>query len=410
MKAGRQPEEVFTPRTVVSPEMFTRRNEPDLQGNPGLQDSLQEALRERGGQVLIYGDTGVGKSSILKYAAEAEGMDFVSMECFSDRSYESLIEDCIRQLVEVREVKRTKGRAAASEVEATGGIAQLLTLKGRMKSERSSGKEFEVVQKAPIDVLLEAMMKAGKQLIVFDNFQNVDGERDRLLIAQTMELLSDRAQESGDKKIILIGIAEDARSLLAGSTSFSRRTSEVGVPRMPDDEIREILETGFSLLRLDPEPDALDRLVFYSDGFPYFTHLLGLQVARALRRRDDNRVTIPVVELALGPAASQVEESFRYRVGLASEAGGDVQPRKRILRLMANSPAREWRSADVVEEYAENYGRREDYAFLHVALAALTSEKHGSILRRTGTRGRFVYKFRDPHMRPYLRVTRFGED
>jgi hypothetical protein len=31
------PEDVFTPRQAPSREMFTRRNEPDLHGNPGLQ-------------------------------------------------------------------------------------------------------------------------------------------------------------------------------------------------------------------------------------------------------------------------------------------------------------------------------------------------------------------------------------
>lgn len=72
MSERREPEEVFTPRTVVAREMFAKRNEPDLVGNPGLQDNLRDALREVGGQVLIYGDTGVGKSSLLKYAAEDE--------------------------------------------------------------------------------------------------------------------------------------------------------------------------------------------------------------------------------------------------------------------------------------------------------------------------------------------------
>jgi predicted GTPase len=65
VNAQREPEEVFTPRTVVSREMFTRRNEPDLYGNAGLQDSLVEAIREPGAQILVFGDTGVGKSSLV---------------------------------------------------------------------------------------------------------------------------------------------------------------------------------------------------------------------------------------------------------------------------------------------------------------------------------------------------------
>src|SRR5437016_834388 len=87
----REPESVFTPKTIVSREMFARRNEPDLNGNPGLQDNLRDALREEGGQVLIYGDTGVGKSSLLRYAADDEGMDHVSVDCLSSKTYEDLL-------------------------------------------------------------------------------------------------------------------------------------------------------------------------------------------------------------------------------------------------------------------------------------------------------------------------------
>jgi|GEM_PF-6908599 len=33
------------------------------------------------------------------------------------------------------------------------------------------------------------------------------------------------------------------------------------------------------------------------------------------------------------------------------------------------------------------------------------------MLKRTGPRGRCIYKFADPHMRPYLRITAFqGHD
>jgi hypothetical protein len=45
--AKRAPEDVVTPRTVVSREMFTRRNEPDLYGQAGLRDSLCDAIREQ---------------------------------------------------------------------------------------------------------------------------------------------------------------------------------------------------------------------------------------------------------------------------------------------------------------------------------------------------------------------------
>jgi Cdc6-like AAA superfamily ATPase len=389
--------------------MFARRNEPDLNGNPGLQDNLRDALREQGGQILVYGDTGVGKSSLLRYAAEDEGMDLVSVDCLSSKSYEDLLEDAVRKLIDVREIKRQRTTRGSAEIEGEAGVSKIVSLKGRLRGEHARQREFEIVEKPLMDVVIEAMQAARSRLLVLDNFQNITDDRDRGLVAQTMEFLSDRADETGDIKVVVIGIADDAPDLLGGSGSFRRRTSEIGVPRMPDYEIEEILRNGFRFLELDVEHEAVRQLVFYADGFPFFAHLLGLHVARAARRDGAKTIAAALIEPALARAASSVEQSFEERTRRAFEAGGDVQPRRRILQILTDSPQREWRSADVIGEFERLFEARTDYAFLHVALAQLMSDKFGAMLKRTGPRNRYVYKFADPHMRPYLRITAFRE-
>ncbi len=59
-----EPEEVFTPNAVATKDMFERRNEPTSLGLPGLQDRLVEAMRQKGAQLRVFGDTGVGKTSL----------------------------------------------------------------------------------------------------------------------------------------------------------------------------------------------------------------------------------------------------------------------------------------------------------------------------------------------------------
>jgi hypothetical protein len=115
-----------------------------------------------------------------------------------------------------------------------------------------------------------------------------------------------------------------------------------------------------------------------------------------------------MVGIALRDAADNVDESYRMRTRQALEAGGEVQPRKRLLELLAYDEDRlEWTSADAIHLFEEQVERRTDTSFLHTALAQLTSEKHGSMLKRTGSPGTYVYKFADPHMRPYLRLSAF---
>jgi hypothetical protein len=400
----RRPEDVFTPKTIASREMFARRNEPDLLGIPGLQDRLTEALSEQGGQVLVYGDTGVGKSSLVRYAAEDAGLQQVNIECFSNKSYEDLIEDGIRKLVETREVRRTSTTSVGAEAEGGVKVKFLLSFKAKVKGEHATGREIEVVEKPPLDALLDAMQASGTRLFVLDNFQNITDDRTRLLVAQTMEALSDRSAETGDIKAVVIGIADDAAGLLGGSVSFLRRTTEVGVPRMPDDEVEEVFRTGFGLLDLSTHDELLLRLVFFADGFPYFAHLLGLYASRMARREQHSVISEADVDRGIAQAVQQVNQTLSARLEKALEKAGDTQPRRRIVQLMANSNRREWQITDVVEAYRAKYGERDDYTFLHVAFGLLVKPEYGNILKRNEARKPYVSRFTDPQMRPYLRL------
>lgn len=412
MNTFRYPEDVFTPRTIVTADMFERRNEPDLGGLPGLQDSLQDALRERGGQVLLYGDTGVGKSSLLKYAAEEEMLDYVLVECNTGMSYDDILESAIRQLVDIKEISRTVKVTGSVEVSGEGGVPWITKLTGKIKGEAGRDKTFEVLDKAALDVLTTAMDAADKWLIVLDNFQNIKDLSVRERVAQGMETLSDRAgrSEGRDFKFVVIGIASDAATLLGDSRSYGRRTTELGVPRMPDDEIAEILRRGFEILEIGVDDDVVDELVFFSDGFPYFAHLLGLELARAARRAGVEEVEGSTVELALRRAAKAVSSSYADRLRRAYEAGGDVQPRKRILRLLAKSSERVWTGSEVVDLWEATYESRPNYSFLHSALGQLSDEKYGNVLARTGPKRRYVFTFSDPHLRPFLRIAIAEED
>lgn len=406
------PEDIFTPKTIVTREMFERRNEPDAEGNPGVQDRLQDALRERGAQILVYGDTGVGKSSLVKYAAEDEVLEAVTIECGSEMSFADILDTIVRKLVDVKQV--TEKRTRSAEVSATGeaGVPWLTKLTGTIKGAMGREQTYEVVDKPVLDVILDVMTKTGKHLIVLDNFQNVTSQETRDLVAQLMEKLSDRAgdRDKPDIKCVVVGIADDAAALLGKSLSFERRTVQIGVPRMPDDEIRALLARGFGLLDLEVTDTLLSKLVFYSDGFPYFAHLIGLNVSRKARRSATGEISGGALNAALTEAAKSVAASYDVRIRRALEVGGDVQPRKQIMRILADSTDRVWTSGDVQALWDKGVGPRDEYAFMHTALSSLTTAKYGTILRRTGAARRYRYEFADPHIRPFLRITRAAHD
>jgi len=178
------PGDVFTPRQPPSREMFTKRNEADLDGNPGLQDRTRQALRERGGQLIMFGDAGVGKSTLLKYAAEDEGMKILSIKARS-KSFDELIDMAIREVTAEREVEivRTSGSGAGGEV----GISSHVTIKGHLKNEKGQQVRIDLIEQEPLLALADTLATEGYRILGFDNFHNVKAE-DRAMFAQALEV------------------------------------------------------------------------------------------------------------------------------------------------------------------------------------------------------------------------------
>jgi hypothetical protein len=48
---------------------------------------------------------------------------------------------------------------------------------------------------------------------------------------------------------------------------------------------------------------------------------------------------------------------------------------------------------------------RSNHIFLSAALGAITKTPQGKILKTTGPARRLVYRFEDPHIRPYVRIS-----
>lgn len=417
--SARRPEQVFTPKAVVTREMFEKREEDDPQARGRLQEVLEEALLERGAQVVIYGDTGVGKTSLLKYASEDCHLKLLTVNCDSSDTFSSLVDKSIRKVVQVKEVRYSETRT--TDVKGQGGLSiggelpQLMSVKGSVKLgggiTSAEVTEVEVVEQHPLDVLTECMHRAGVDVLSFDNFQNMQTQSDRRLVAELMEHLSDISDDSFNLKIAVVGIADDIESLISDSGSFRRRISEICVPRMPDDEISAILTRGFGLLGIALDESILQRMVFYSDGFPYFAHLLGLATSRQIHRESKGdpslrSVTFEHLDAAIRSAINSVDTSYSAKYKGAVEASGDTRPRATILDVLAGSPQREWTGPQVITAWSQANGERSSYEFLYSALGQLSGAGYGQVLKRKGSRTNYSYQFSDPYMRPYIRLLR----
>lgn len=402
----REPEKVFTPNAVATLDMFERRNEPDRSGNPGLQDRLVESIRQPGAQLRVFGETGVGKTSLVAFAAAETGRTILTVECRTSQDFSDIVEQAISRIQGVRLISFVKHHAASAEVEAGGKLGFLASIKGKVSGEKGKERAFEVVQKSPLDLLVDLMSEQGYSLLVLDNFQNVVDQGTRTEVAQMMEVLSDRSSSTGDLKLVVVGIAEDAQTLLTPSPSVRRRTVDIGVPGMPDDEIKAIFDTGFGLLHLKVDEKLVDHLVFYSDGFPFFAHTIGLNIARVARRANSASISRLQIAAGLHRTLNEVDETYAARMRMAAERGGKVQPKNRILQLLGQSSRRTWTCSDVKQMWHQETGDDPSkLQFIDVAMGSLIKKDSGEVLTRDETSAPYRYRFSDPYFRTYIRLT-----
>ncbi|MGM7698122.1 hypothetical protein [Microbacterium sp. A84] len=401
---AKSPESVFTPGKIPVASMFEQRNERDAEGNPGLQDRVASALRGQGIHVLLHGDSGVGKSSLLDLSVGAVKLKMKDIGCYEGDNFNDLIDRALSTMMQVREISRSSNRESEGSIEGVAGASAFLNIKARISRKWGWGKSFEVLQVEPAAALVSAMRATGTHVLQFDNFHNVKSQVTRIAFAQMMERVSTLCDRDRPQTIAVVGISADAPSLLGGDIAHLRRTKQIPIPRMDDPKIAAILSTGFKLLEIEPSADVQAALVFAVDGFPYYAHNLGLLAATAYRDTpgiSDEALLQRVFKLA----AEEVDASFDSRFKLAVEsARAEIAPRRRILQILCESPVREWTGQDVVANWEERFEVRSEYSFLWAALGKLVTDEAGAILSRTGTSGKYSYQFADPHLRPYLRM------
>jgi SpoVK/Ycf46/Vps4 family AAA+-type ATPase len=213
--------------------MFASRHYADL------QERFQERLGEPGRQIVLYGDTGVGKTSLVRYVCETQEIKMVYVEC--GLRFEEMLKEALAKAGITEE--RFEGIDQKSTHAGVRGTLLALYAGGRHDIE-----DKYVTTSYPVSVqtaIREALTVEGFKVLFLDNFENLQPReyRDEVAteIVQLMKSFSDR---SGGVKVVVAGIPSESEALLSLDDATGRRTAQREVPRMPDEELDEILRKG----------------------------------------------------------------------------------------------------------------------------------------------------------------------
>lgn len=361
--------------------------------------ALIEQLNTPGQHALLFGDRGVGKSSLANVACElllsklAEG-NFFRKRCDSTDTFTSIFADPLESVgidmsLMESEISKTEGGKADIGVPGLGG--------GIHSTTQHKSKQRGLLTEAQSPGWVAKQLENTPGLLLVDELDALRDPSDRHRIAELIKQLSDAASPF---KILLVGIADTGSDLTAGHPSVDRCLRETRLNRMSDPELRQILDEGEKQLGLRFNSQAKSRIVSVSSGYPHFTHLLALKAAEDAIAEDRTEINQTNIETATRRAVNDSEGRLKRVYEEACRSYGTEEYRY-IICAAAMLGADEFTASELRKKYQEIWRKPIRQTSLNNYFNRLVSDGHGTIIRRIA---KGVYRFNDPRMPSYVRI------
>lgn len=375
---------IFTPHQPI-------QNIELLMGREKEVRSLIEYLNTPGQHAILFGDRGVGKSSLANITADLLlsnlGIgDVIKKRCDSTDTFITIVGEVLDKVgIDVSLLERT----------STGQRGINIKTLTTSQSNKNKYKGYDIHANSPSWVANKISALNG--IFLIDEVDAIVNTDDKKKLAELVKHLSDM---SSNLKILIVGIAETANELIAGHQSVNRCLKETHLSRMSEVELKSIILTGQSKLELSFNDKAIQRIVSVSSGYPHFTHLLALKAAEDAIVDERTSISTKDVENATKRAVEDAEGSLKRAYDEAIRSAHS-QNYERIILAAALCGVEEIRAIDLRNKYSELFNQTISQNSLNNYFKKLVSTDGNKILRRIA---KGVYRFSDPRMPSYVRI------
>lgn len=377
--------------------------------------ALADALQSDGAQLVLYGQRGIGKSSLARVLSQlAVGdkevlarlptkpftkFDYLPIYFACDDSIQSVEKLLVRLMtdeaalsswVPFKVVERKTGNEAGGKlsikiVELSGKASDSIT-------ERSTEVDADIVStftNACKAVVKSGVAKSGLLLII-DEFDRI---KDRSGIASLLKTL-------GPDKVTfaLVGVATTIQDLIAEHESVARQLADgaVHVEPMSGPELHEIITRAMTALsgKYSFEKSAADWIVSIARGHPFYVHLVAKHALLRAIATGKDAVTVSTAKDALADIA--LKGSAPIQEALYKTAIGHSFIREVVLKRFADQTEDEIHTTELYAGIAKTLSI--DPSAVSVYVGHLASEKYGSVLVKTRDR---YYRFTDSLFKAY---------
>ena len=383
LRIGVQLADAFNPGGPVS-------NIDLLVGRRHQIQQVMSAVRQDGLSVLLFGDRGVGKTSLASLIhelwtdvfKESDGVFALRTNCTPSSTFESIWGNVLELMQDAYDKR--------GEPFPTGDSwTELFT---EIRNEAAS----------PHNVRRLLTLSDKRFIIVIDEFDQIEDSDCTQLFASTIKEISDYLV---DATIILVGVADTVDDLIADHASIDRAAVQVLMPRMPEEELRDIISGGYQYVGLKTTSSMLAQMARLAQGLPHYAHRLGQEAGYAAVERESLLVEQQDLDYAIERAISLTQESIK-----ASYRAATTSPRRenlygKVLLACARTPPDDlgyFAAGDVRDPLERIAGRHYDIPQFVRHLKAFCEPGRGSVLEMAGEDWRRRYRFANPLLRPYV--------
>jgi len=357
----------------------------------GRRKQLQNiisVLSQAGQHAIIYGERGVGKTSLTNILSEIfrdetnQSWPYVRINCDGQDTFKSIWQKIFRELQIITQ-KTGVGFVPSTQ-------QKLISL-----------NDFLSDSPQPDEIRYWLQQFGGLSIIVIDEIDRIIDKQTATLLADTIKTLSDHALET---KIILVGVADSVDDLISEHKSVERALVQILMPRMSVSELTEIIDKGLSVLEMTIEEQAKQQIATLSQGLPHYTHLLGLYSAQSACQKDSLKIDLDDVQVAIRQAVETIQQSILSDYHKAvSSSRKTIYAQALLACALANKNDLGYFSAtDVRAPLAKITGKPYDINAFSQHLNAFCDTPRGPTLQKSGFVRRFKFRFINPLLQPYV--------
>lgn len=350
---------------------------------------LLDTIAERGKHAILYGERGVGKTSLTNIAHKLIGKALqkdvlpLRKQAAPNDDYDSLWRRIFR---DVTYTSSTPAGYGKDEV-ITHNIAE--AYKGMI---------------VPDDVIRELAKISAHitPVIIFDEFDKIESKETKLLMSHTIKALSDVGVNA---TIIIVGVADDINTLVDEHESIKRNIEEIKMPRMSIEELKEILNKRLPKLQMKMDGDARWKIITLARGLPEYVHSLGWGAVIQAIRDQRKLVSEADVDAAIQTMLRQSDQSSNNAYKKAIHSNRNDARYQEVLLACAMAKTDDegkFTPTAVIEPLSKLRGKRVTIANFQSHLIAFCGEDRGKILELHGVTRAYKYRFREPKMQPYV--------